>query len=98
MVFVVSYAAAIPFMNTTLIAGPVATAWHGADIAYFVNFAVAAAGSIVVVNTVNYVRDVLGGTDVGARTAAVSKPMGPAPRMNSRVRSVMPRLSSSMRW
>ena len=41
-VFVISYAAAIPFMNTTLIAGPVATAWHGADIAYFVNFAVAA--------------------------------------------------------
>ncbi|MCV7433763.1 purine-cytosine permease family protein [Mycolicibacterium bacteremicum] len=41
VVFVVSYAAAIPFMNTTLIAGPVATAWHGADIAYFVNFLVA---------------------------------------------------------
>ncbi len=42
VVFVVSYAAAVPFMNTTLIAGPVATAWHGADIAYFVNFVVAA--------------------------------------------------------
>jgi NCS1 family nucleobase:cation symporter-1 len=42
IVFVVSYAAAIPFMNTTLIQGPVATAWHGADIAYFVNLAVAA--------------------------------------------------------
>ena len=40
-VFVVAYLAAIPFMNTTLIEGPVATAWHGADIAYFVNFAVA---------------------------------------------------------
>jgi nucleobase:cation symporter-1, NCS1 family len=41
--FVVAYAAAVPFMHTTLITGPVATAWHGADIAYFVNFAVAAA-------------------------------------------------------
>ena len=41
--FVVAYAAAIPFMHTTLITGPVATAWHGADIAYFVNFAAAAA-------------------------------------------------------
>jgi NCS1 family nucleobase:cation symporter-1 len=29
-------------MNTTLIQGPVAMAWHGADIAYFVNMAVAA--------------------------------------------------------
>jgi NCS1 family nucleobase:cation symporter-1 len=29
-------------MNTTLIQGPVAVAWHGADIAYFVNFVVAA--------------------------------------------------------
>jgi NCS1 family nucleobase:cation symporter-1 len=43
VVFVVSYAAAIPFMNTTLIQGAVARAWHGADIAYFVNFLVAAA-------------------------------------------------------
>lgn len=41
VVFVVAYLAAIPFMNTTLIQGPIATAWHGADIAYFVNFAVA---------------------------------------------------------
>lgn len=41
-VFVLSYAAAIPFMDTTLIQGPVARAWHGADIAYFVNFLVAA--------------------------------------------------------
>jgi nucleobase:cation symporter-1, NCS1 family len=40
--FVLAYAAAIPFMNTTLIQGPVATAWHGADVAYFVNFLVAA--------------------------------------------------------
>jgi nucleobase:cation symporter-1, NCS1 family len=41
-VFALAYGAAIPFMNTTLISGPVAQAWHGADIAYFVNFAVAA--------------------------------------------------------
>ncbi len=41
VVFLAAYAAAIPFMNTTLIQGPVAHAWHGADIAYFVNFAVA---------------------------------------------------------
>lgn len=33
---------AVPFMNTTLIQGPIATAWHGADIAYFVNAAAAA--------------------------------------------------------
>jgi NCS1 family nucleobase:cation symporter-1 len=39
--FVVAYGAAIPFMNTTLLQGPVAVAWHGADIAYFVNFVVA---------------------------------------------------------
>ena len=43
LVFLVAYAAAIPFMNTTLIQGPVALAWHGADIAYFVNGLVAAA-------------------------------------------------------
>ncbi|KWX56636.1 cytosine permease [Mycobacterium sp. NAZ190054] len=43
VVFVIAYAAAIPFMNTSLIQGPVAMAWHGADIAYFVNLAVAAA-------------------------------------------------------
>ncbi len=40
--FVLAYAAAIPFMNTSLIHGPIATAWHGADIAYFVNLLVAA--------------------------------------------------------
>jgi NCS1 family nucleobase:cation symporter-1 len=39
--FVVAYLAAVPFMNTTLIQGPVAQAWHGADVAYFVNFGVA---------------------------------------------------------
>ena len=43
VVFVVAYGAAIPFMNTSLIEGPVAKAWHGADVAYFVNFLVAAA-------------------------------------------------------
>lgn len=41
--FVLAYAAAIPFMNTSLIEGPIAKAWHGADIAYFVNLVVAAA-------------------------------------------------------
>ena len=41
--FVLAYAAAMPFMHTTLIEGPIARAWHGADIAYFVNFLVAAA-------------------------------------------------------
>ena len=40
--FVLAYAAAVPFMHTSLIHGPVAEAWHGADIAYFVNFLVAA--------------------------------------------------------
>jgi NCS1 family nucleobase:cation symporter-1 len=43
VVFVLAYGAAIPFMNTSLVEGPVAKAWHGADIAYFVNFLVAAA-------------------------------------------------------
>jgi NCS1 family nucleobase:cation symporter-1 len=43
VVFVLAYAAAIPFMNTLLIEGPVAKAWHGADVAYFVNLLVAAA-------------------------------------------------------
>jgi NCS1 family nucleobase:cation symporter-1 len=42
-IFVLAYLAAVPFMNTTLIQGSVARAWHGADIAYFVNFAVALA-------------------------------------------------------
>jgi nucleobase:cation symporter-1, NCS1 family len=41
--FVVAYGAAIPFMNTTLLQGPIAVAWHGADLAYFVNFIVALA-------------------------------------------------------
>jgi nucleobase:cation symporter-1, NCS1 family len=40
--FVVAYGAAIPFMDTSLIEGPVARAWHGADVAYYVDFLVAA--------------------------------------------------------
>lgn len=40
--FLLAYAASVPFMNTTLWHGPVAVAWHGADLAYFVNFAAAA--------------------------------------------------------
>jgi NCS1 family nucleobase:cation symporter-1 len=39
--FVVAYAAAVPFMDTTIYQGPIAVAWHGADVAYFVNFLVA---------------------------------------------------------
>src|SRR6201991_3985275 len=42
IVFVVAYAASIPFMYTSLLQGAVAKAWHGADIAYFVNLTVAA--------------------------------------------------------
>ena len=38
LAFLLAYVVAMPFMNTTLIQGAVATAWHGADIAYFVNF------------------------------------------------------------
>jgi NCS1 family nucleobase:cation symporter-1 len=39
--FVVAFGAAVPFMNTSIVVGPVAKAWHGADVAYFVNFLVA---------------------------------------------------------
>jgi NCS1 family nucleobase:cation symporter-1 len=39
--FVVAYLAAIPFMNTSIFVGSFAERWHGADIAYFVNFVVA---------------------------------------------------------
>ena len=42
VVFVLSYAASTPFMYTSLFEGAVAKAWHGADIAYFVNLLVAA--------------------------------------------------------
>ena len=41
--FVLAFAAAVPFMNTSLFVGPVAERLHGADLAYFVNFVVAAA-------------------------------------------------------
>ncbi|MDP9165808.1 MAG: cytosine permease [Actinomycetota bacterium] len=41
--FVAAYAMAIPFMDTTIFVGAVAQKWHGADIAYFVNFLVALA-------------------------------------------------------
>jgi NCS1 family nucleobase:cation symporter-1 len=40
--FVVAFGAAVPFMDTSIIVGPVAKAWDGADVAYFVNFGVAA--------------------------------------------------------
>ncbi|MHB1593290.1 MAG: purine-cytosine permease family protein [Streptosporangiaceae bacterium] len=40
--FVVAFAAMVPFMNTTVIEGPVAAALHGADLAFYVGFAVAA--------------------------------------------------------
>ncbi|WP_153340339.1 purine-cytosine permease family protein [Nocardia aurantia] len=36
--FVVAFAVAVPFMNTSLVVGPVASALHGADLAYYVNF------------------------------------------------------------
>jgi NCS1 family nucleobase:cation symporter-1 len=42
VVFLLAYVAAIPFMNTSLFEGPIAKAWHGADVAYFVNLLVAA--------------------------------------------------------
>jgi NCS1 family nucleobase:cation symporter-1 len=41
--FVVAYAVAVPFMNTSIFVGAVARIWHGADVAYFVNFFVALA-------------------------------------------------------
>ncbi len=40
--FFAAFAAAVPFMHTTLIVGPLAAALHGADLAYFVNFVAAA--------------------------------------------------------
>ncbi len=41
--FAVAFAAAVPFMNNDVVAGPVANRLHGADLAYFVNFVVAVA-------------------------------------------------------
>ncbi len=39
--FVLAFAAMVPFMNTSIIEGPAARALHGADIAFYVGFAVA---------------------------------------------------------
>jgi NCS1 family nucleobase:cation symporter-1 len=41
--FVAAYAVAVPFMNTSIFVGAMAQKWHGADVAYFVNFLVALA-------------------------------------------------------
>lgn len=41
--FVVAYAVAVPFMNTSIFVGAIAEKWHGADVAYVVNFFVALA-------------------------------------------------------
>lgn len=41
--FVVAFCAAVPFMHTSILVGPLAARLHGADIAYFVNFLVAVA-------------------------------------------------------
>ena len=41
--FVLGFAAAVPFMNTTVYTGPVAAALHGADLAYYVGFVVSLA-------------------------------------------------------
>jgi nucleobase:cation symporter-1, NCS1 family len=40
--FIVAFGVAVPFMNTSIVVGPVAKAWDGADVAYYVNFLVAA--------------------------------------------------------
>jgi NCS1 family nucleobase:cation symporter-1 len=39
--FVAGFAAMVPFMNTSIVVGPVATALKGADLAFYVGFAVA---------------------------------------------------------
>jgi nucleobase:cation symporter-1, NCS1 family len=39
--FVLAFAAMVPFMNTSLIEGPAAAALHGADISFYVGFALA---------------------------------------------------------
>ena len=41
--FVLGFAAAVPFMNTTVYTGPVAVALHGADLAYYAGFVVSLA-------------------------------------------------------
>lgn len=40
LTFATAFAAAVPFMNTSLYVGPVATALHGADLSYYVAFLV----------------------------------------------------------
>src|SRR6266571_5114062 len=39
--FVAAFGAMVPFMNTSLVVGPVANALHGADLAFYVGFTVA---------------------------------------------------------
>lgn len=41
--FVLGFAAAVPFMNTSVYTGPVAAALHGADLAYYAGFVVSLA-------------------------------------------------------
>lgn len=41
--FVIGFGAMVPFMDTSIVVGPVASALHGADLAFYVGFAVAAA-------------------------------------------------------
>jgi nucleobase:cation symporter-1, NCS1 family len=41
--FAFGFAAMVPFMNTSLVVGPVATALHGADLAFYVGFIVTGA-------------------------------------------------------
>ncbi|MFC8262149.1 purine-cytosine permease family protein [Streptomyces sp. NPDC057291] len=43
LAFAVAFAAAVPFMDTSLYVGPVAAALHGADLSYYVAFLVALA-------------------------------------------------------
>ncbi|MDX3070838.1 purine-cytosine permease family protein [Streptomyces sp. NPDC088354] len=43
LAFVTAFAAAVPFMDTSLYVGPVASALHGADLSYYVAFLVALA-------------------------------------------------------
>jgi nucleobase:cation symporter-1, NCS1 family len=39
--FLVAFGAMVPFMNTSIVVGPAATALHGADLAFYVGFVVA---------------------------------------------------------
>ncbi|MBB4685657.1 purine-cytosine permease family protein [Amycolatopsis jiangsuensis] len=45
--FVAGFAAAVPFMNTTVYTGPVAAALHGADLAYYAGFVVSLLGYLL---------------------------------------------------